>query len=810
MSISSAVHSADHFEAPTLTTKVAATTPPLRWEDAMLSGNGTTGIMVLGLPVQERIIVNHEKLWTVGNDYRPETPDLGEAWKEAREIALEGRYLDADLLVAEEAVRKNQAMYGDQFTGRRPAYDRTHPAFHLEIITENNGTPLEYRRETNLETGEISVTWQDNKGAWFRRAFVSRTDDVIVIELLAPAGEEFDASIRLVEAPGKLDGDIAGIDIDHTGSEVYYHATYGRRMGKPQPEGYHALARVLTFGGSASGVADQRLDVKTAERVLIIMRLEYLDDAGKADRAALRKQLASLPASYDELLAPHAAAHGEMFRRVTLDLGGPTTSTVSSEQLIAAGLRGESLPELFEALHAVGRYALTCGATGELAPSLMGLWGNEWTPPWDGRYTFDANLNLAMAGVAQGNLPEVMHTYASFLQRYRQDWRDNARRLYGAEGAVTDLCQGWRHGAVLMPAFAWTGGVGWLASYLYDYAVYTGDEKFLREHAIPMLKDAAEFYASFLPMHPELNDRHVFYPSISPENVPVMEPVEQTTNVVPNATSEIAICREVLTTLIAACRKLDIESENIKRWEALLARLPDYGINSDGAIAEWSYPGLGDRYHHRHLSHLYPVYPGREVSPQRKPELFEAARIAMQKRIEAGLGNKSAHGQMHAALVAARLRDAELVKQILNYFARNRYLNSSLMTGHNPGPKIYNLDATFSLPGLLMEMLVQSDPGEIELLAALPQDVFPKGRIRGCLARGGITVEELNWNTLMGWVKVTLHSEEAQEISLRFGHHLRFVDAVDPARKDAVTTVGRGLWKIDLPAGESLELYCRY
>jgi hypothetical protein len=797
-------------EVPTVPTRIVSTSPPLRWEDAMLSGNGSTGIMVMGWPGEDRIIVNHEKLWTVGNDFRPRTPDLREAWVKAREIALEGRYLDADLHIVEEAKRAGRRLYGPEFTGHRPAYDRTHPGLHLHVSTESSGTPLDYRRETNLDTGEVSVFWHDNLGAWVRRVFVSRPHDVIVLELTAPAGARLNASLRISEAPGKVRGDIGKVEVTHAGDELYFQANYGRRMGTAKPEGYHALGRVIVDGGETRAVENERLEIREAERVLLIMRLEYLDDASQANRAAMRRKLAALPASYDVLLAPHAAVHGEMFRRVTLDLGGTPGSIVPSEALIAAALRGENLPELFEALHAVGRYALICGATGDLAPNLMGLWGNDWTAPWDGRYTFDANLNLAISAAAQGNLPEVMRTYAGFLERNHADWKENARRLYGCDGAVTDLCQGWRHGAVLMPTYPWTGGVGWLASYLYDYAVYTGDREFLRRHAIPMLKDAAEFYADFLPLHPELNGRHVFYPSISPENVPVMVPAGQTTNVVPNATGEIAICREVLTTLVAGCRELGIEDDNIPRWEALRAKLPDYVINADGALAEWAFPGLGDRYNHRHISHLYPVYPGREISPRHTPELFEAARTAMAKRLEAGLGNKSAHGQMHAAFIAARLRDPGLLQNLLSSFGGTRYLNTSLITCHNPGPLIYNLDATFSLPGLMMEMLVQSEPGELELLPALPREMFQRGTIRGCLARGGITVEELHWNHILGRVNVTLRSKEAQEVTLRFGPQLRFVNAVDPAEREAVTRAEPGMWTIRLPAGKSVRLACRY
>ena len=790
-------------------TKVISKQIPLRWEDAMLSGNGSTGIMVMGWPLEEQIVVNHEKLWTVGNDYRPRTPEMADSWKEAMKIARQGRYLDADLFIGEEVSRKNKALYGEDWSGGRPRYDRTHPGFHLHVKTESNGIPKNYRRETNLETGEVSVFWTDNRGNWVRKVFVSRTDNVIVMELTAPTGSLINASLWITEAPGKLAGDLEPVTILHEGNELYFKATYGRLMGKKEAEGYHALGIVTTHGGRLSAVENQRIDITNAQTVVLKMRLEYLDDAKEADKQKLESDLGQISYDYNQLLSSHAAVHGEMFNRVTLDLWGEDEVELSSEELIARALKGESLSQFFELLHAVGRYALICGGTGELAPTLMGLWGNEWNPPWDGRYTFDANLNLAMAAASQGNLPEVMDTYANFISLNMEEWRDNARRLYDCSGAVSDLCQGWRHGAVLMPTYPWTGGVGWLASYLYDHYLFTGDLDFLHTQVLPMLIDAADFYEDFLQKYPQKKGRYVFYPSISPENEPVMILANQTTNVVPNATGEIAICREVLTTLIASCRKLGVEEDNIPRWEKILSKLPDYVINEDGALAEWAYPGLGDNYNHRHSSHLYPVYPGLEFSPDRTPKLFDAARITMEKRLDAGLGNNSAHGFMHVSLVAARLRNPELMWRMLTTFAELPMVNSSFITCHNPGPRIYNLDATFSLPAVMTEMLVYSEPGLIEFLPALPQEKFLRGTLHGLLSRGGVVVDELHWNHTLGTVQISLHSDKAQKIKVRFGIDLRFVDPVDAGDRNLVRSVEPGIWEVDLPAGRRVRLMCR-
>jgi hypothetical protein len=627
------------------------------------------------------------------------------------------------------------------------------------------------------------------------------------LELTAPAGARINAKLRLTEAPGKLNGDLRSVQIEHNAAEMYFHAAYGRTMGKPKAEGYHALARVVVQGGKTVAVANERLEIRDAERAVVLLRLECLEDAAAADRVALRDALAQLPADYQTLLTPHAAAHGEMFHRVTLSLGGDPEKERSTEAVIQRALQGRGLPEFFELMHAVGRYALICGATGDLPPSLMGIWGNEWNAPWDGRYTFDANLNLAVSAASQGNLPEVMNTYTAFLERYVDDWRKNAQNLYGCRGVLTDLCQGWRHGVVLMTTYPWTGGAGWLAYYLYDHYLFTQDRTFLQQHVVPLLKDVATFYEDFLSGYPEMNGRAVFYPSISPENQPKMIPEDQTTEVVPNATCEIAICRQALTQLISACRELNIEKDNLPRWEALQAKLPDYVINADGALAEWAYPGLGDRYNHRHSSHLYGVYPSLEISPDRTPKLFKAARVAIEKRLAAGLGGKSAHGLMHVSLIAARLKDPELLWRMLRDFSRLRFVNTSFFTCHNPGPVIYNLDTTFSMPAVLMEMLVYSEPGLVELLPALPQELFVRGTLRGLLARGGIVIEELDWNTTLLRINATLRSRRAQEIVLRLGIDMRTVEAEDVADRKLVSREKNG-WRIRLPADRSLRLRC--
>ena len=786
-------------------TTVTSSSPAERWEDALISGNGATGVMVMGRPLDETVVVNHEKLWVVMVDVPRDVADMRQANAEARELARANRFAEAAELHMARFTEASREMYDLKHLvkGRRLPVDRVHPAFHLRLTVPPEGTVRNTRRETVLDTGEIVVRWEDNRGSWERRLFVSRPHDAIVLKLRKPDRAQLDCVLWLSEAPGKLPGDVGPVTIEHRDGEMYFRSAYCRKAGRDAPEGYHAMGRVFHHGGGAQAVPGQGIRVTQADELLVVLRLQYLDRADQADAAALRADLDELPRDYDDLLRPHAAVHGEMFRRVRLDLGGGGDKT--AEEIIAQAEAGGPTGQLLELLHAVGRYALIC-SSGQMPPTLMGIWGDTWTAPWDGRYTFDSNLNLAIAAGSQGNLPEAMESYFRFIERIAVDWPRNAERLYGCRGTVSELTQGYRDGLTMWGSYPWTGGAGWLGGTFHDHYLYTCDEAFLAGRVVPMLKQVALFYEDFLAGTEDADGRYVFYPCISPENTPSKLPGGGETDIVPNAASEIAICREVLTNLIAACESLGIERDAVGRWGEMLAKLPPYRINEDGALAEWSYDGVEDNYNHRHNSHLYGVYPALEIDPDKTPELARAARTAIDKRLEAGRGNRSAHGLLHLAFFAARLRDADLLWRMLAEFARSRFLYRSLISSHNPGREIYNLDATLSMPGVLMKMLVHSECGLLHLLPALPAEHLPTGRIEGLLARGAIVIDSLAWDMPNRELAVALTSEAARSLTIRGPQP---IEALSVSRGPSVPiepATRPGEWRVEVPAGETIEL----
>jgi hypothetical protein len=303
----------------------------------------------------------------------------------------------------------------------------------------------------------------------------------------------------------------------------------------------------------------------------------------------------------------------------------------------------------------------------------------------------------------------------------------------------------------------WLAGADWLLFPLYEYWQATGDDDFLARTLAPWLVEAAVFFEDFLTR--EDDDGHlVIVPSYSPE----VGPKNERGAAGVNATMDIAAARHALTTAADACTHLGIEQAATVRWRALAERLPPYRVDDHGALAEWAWPGLETADDHRHVSHLYPVWPLHDITPDGTPDLAAAAREALLRR---GDENISAHGSLHRALCAARLKDSETTRvNVLKILGRNMVFRS-LMTSHNPDLDIYNADAAHCLPAVVVEMLLDSRPGVVELLPALPPE-WRSGSLRGIATRAGVSVDELTWDVTAGFARVVLTSPIERDVTL--------------------------------------------
>ena len=712
--------------------------PALQWEDAFVTGNGKIGSLIAGRPQEERITCVHEELFIRGWDrHKVTVPQTAQLMPYVRQLMEKGKSDEAAWLLTDEAERQLRAMGANQ---RWPFIP--HPAFHL-CTRELDKLPLpvaDYRRQLNLETGEATVVWKQGAGSFTESVFSSRKDNVNVIRLKASNKGKINVELSLEETPGR-EGEHFEHDLDHAFSEVNreasghwltYHAAYDK-----DPGGYDGVAKVTLRGGNIQ-TKGKSLVVRNAEEVLIIVSIVPQEDARNASLDAVKAGLDKLATNYDKLLRPHAQKHSELFHRMQLDLGcGEQWTVTPTEQMLAQIKETGPTPLFLEQLHAMGRYLLI-SSCGKFPPPLQGIWSGGWKPAWIGGFVWDSNLNLAISATTMSNLPECAESYNRHIESLLPGWRLNARNYLGCRGFVVahynDPTNGYlTHFGSSFPWMFWAGGAGWNLRPLYEYAMLTGNVTYLKEKVYPLYKEMADFYEDYLVEGTD--GLYHITTSISPENAPK----GTNTWLSKDATMDVAIAREVFTFLCDMGRRFHASSAEMERWNAILQKLPAYRINNDGALAEWVDPAYPDIYNHRHNSHLYPVFPGIDlVGPDADPALQKAAKVALDKRF--GFDTSSAHGLIHLALQAARLGDADKVRQNIERFSKRNYLYDGLITSHEPGRAIFNLDAILSFPRLLMEMLVFTKSGYIEFLPAWPVG-FPDGSLKGMRIYGGHTLD---------------------------------------------------------------------
>ena len=443
------------------------------------------------------------------------------------------------------------------------------------------------------------------------------------------------------------------------------------------------------------------------------------------------------------------------------------------EQLFIEG----ATPLFVERAHAIGRY-LFISSCGRYPPPLQGIWGGGWNPAWSGGFVFDSNVNLQVSAGIAGNMHESMESYFDFIERLLPGWRENANKLLGCRGFLPAHYANPETGYLdhfngMYAWMYWPGGAGWNIRPFYEYYLATRDTVFLKKRVFPLYREMADFYEDYLTLGKD--GKYDIVPSISPENWP-KAPYKGHSLLTYNSTYDVAVCKEILTILLKTCKELNIEKDNIPKWEDMLARLPEYVINKEGALAEWIEPELPDRYDHRHISHLYAVYPGDEVLPD---SLFLAAKKALDFR--ARFNTTSAHGLVHLGLMSARLSDSEKVKIAFDRIAQGNYYFNSMATSHNRNHEIYNLDCAMSFPALVMQSLIISRPGYVDLMPVWPRSL-PDGKINGLVTQAGVKVD-MEWEN--GQLKsASFYPIEDMKLKVRYKEQILHLDL-----KKAVRTV---------------------
>ena len=492
--------------------------------------------------------------------------------------------------------------------------------------------------------------------------------------------------------------------------------------------------------------------------------------------------------------------HGELFGSAELDLGASSAEhALSNEELLLSAYGGSAPTALVEKLWSFGRYLLIASSreTGQPCP-LLGLWHGDYRAFWS-FVMLNENLQMCYWQALSGNMPRLLPAVFDYFEGMMDEFRENARKLYGCRGilipAVTTPGEGLMQ--CLAPHIvAWTGGAGWLAQHYYDYYLCTRDREFLVSRALPFLREVALFYEDFLV--PGDDGLYVSVPSVSPENTPgnwLPEGKSEGIRTTINATMGFAIVRELLRNLIEGSRIAGVYAEEIGTWERMLARVPPYQVNADGAVSEWMHPLFEDNYHHRHQSHIYPLFPGVEVTEEQDPDLFQAFVTAIRKRLVIGLTSQTSWSLDHMACVYARMREAELAVECLDLISRSCVMNN-LFTVHN------------DWRGMGVGMEMKHAPFQIDAnmgwSAAVPER-WRRGRVTGLLCRGGALVD-LEWDRERCFMAARLRAREAQTVTVTLPRGAREIAVRGGKHAGAAEARVEGL---ELPPGVEVHIEAR-
>jgi alpha-L-fucosidase 2 len=425
---------------------------------------------------------------------------------------------------------------------------------------------------------------------------------------------------------------------------------------------------------------------------------------------------------------------------------------------------------------------LLMGSSDETSvPShLQGIWNGDYAPPWDCFFMINENLLMnywqALPGGMNAEALGVFNFYESNLEAYRE----NAQKLYGCRGifipALTSLETGLStHGGSWI--VNWISGAGWLSQLFYDYYLFTRDETFLQERLLPFMREVALFYEDYFTY--DAAGKVVISPSTSPENWPlesceIKSPTSKHPRMTVNATMDVAIARELLGNLLSGARACGLYEDSVAQWQCMLTGLPEYEINEDGAIREWLDHRFSDNYEHRHLSHIYPVFPGYEVTRESHPTLFPAFETAVDKRGTVGLKDQTGWSLAHMANIRARMGDAASAYDCLetlmqtcvgkNFFTyHNDYRGSGVSMDWFFGRSTpFQIDANMGITAAVYEMLVQSRPDLIKLLPAVPSELS-SGKVTGMRTRAGVTVD-MEWQLEPFVLKASFTSKRDQTV----------------------------------------------